>query len=466
MELKQNIDRLRDKPQPLVILAIILLAVMACVFLWSIQQHNINPLQDKIAVFKKEIEGVSSSNKKNKIEDNLRLRKDILVLEKDAITLQNGVYPPLVQVIGGAILSITAYVGYCNFEIGEKSLKVGEDKQVTERFSKAIEHLGSDKIDIRLGGIYALEQIAVDSPEKYHWTIVEILSAFVRGKRQIEELSTDPSDSELDLNEASQESPFNATSHKFEKVGIDIQTALTVLGRRNVVEDPKGKHIDLRKVNLVGVELPNANFSGAILCNAILCDVDFMGADLSNAYLNGVDLRKARLSFANLNDTDLTAAPNANNEIVFVDLCDARLFGATFVKAKLSGADFDRAYLSGANFTDALLDNVNNFSNAILGGMKVNNNSLPGANFTGARLSSNLNGTNFRDSNLTNANLSHSFIGNSIFEDTDLTNTNFIDADLTGADLSKCKNLTQEQVDSARTNQNTKLPDYLNSPTI
>jgi hypothetical protein len=36
-----------------------------------------------------------------------------------------------------------------------------------------------DKVDIRLGAIYALEQIARDSPD-LHWPIVEILTAFIR----------------------------------------------------------------------------------------------------------------------------------------------------------------------------------------------------------------------------------------------------------------------------------------------
>ncbi|WP_190824624.1 hypothetical protein [Saccharopolyspora pogona] len=38
-----------------------------------------------------------------------------------------------------------------------------QQQQITERFSTAIEQLGSDKLQIRLGGIYALERIAHDS---------------------------------------------------------------------------------------------------------------------------------------------------------------------------------------------------------------------------------------------------------------------------------------------------------------
>ena len=50
---------------------------------------------------------------------------------------------------------------------------------ITERYTKAIEQLGSKGLDVRLGGIYALERIAVDSARD-HPTVVEVLSAFVR----------------------------------------------------------------------------------------------------------------------------------------------------------------------------------------------------------------------------------------------------------------------------------------------
>ncbi|MEV6099214.1 hypothetical protein [Nocardia sp. NPDC051981] len=33
---------------------------------------------------------------------------------------------------------------------------LSEEGQITDRFGKSIEQIGSDKIDVRLGGIYAL----------------------------------------------------------------------------------------------------------------------------------------------------------------------------------------------------------------------------------------------------------------------------------------------------------------------
>jgi hypothetical protein len=303
-------------------------------------------LQDKIENFKKETVQFSINNEQLKSEDRLKLKKDILVIEKDATTIQNGIYTPLIQVIGGAILSITAYVGYCNFEIGQKNLKVTEDKQVTERFSKSIEHLGSDKIEIRLGGIYAIEQIAIDSA-KYHWTIVKILSAFIREKRPLD--STDP-------------------------VGIDVRAALIVIGRRNVKQDPSNNSINLRSVNLVDVEVLCANLRAVDFSKAILIRSNLSGSILTCAYLNGANLSNAILSHADLR-------------------------GAKLIDTDLSDTDLSHANLCQADLTNT---------------------------------------------DLSNDNLSHTL--------------------LLGADLSTSKNLNNDRLKVAITNEHTKLPNYLNMP--
>ncbi len=50
---------------------------------------------------------------------------------------------------------------------------------MTDRYTKAIERLGSDKLDVRIGGIYALERVARDSARD-HPTVIEVLAAFIR----------------------------------------------------------------------------------------------------------------------------------------------------------------------------------------------------------------------------------------------------------------------------------------------
>src|SRR5438045_2448593 len=102
----------------------------------------------------------------------------------------------------------------------DKDIKLGgtfqqqtTEKFAPERFSKAIEQLGNDKIETRFAAIYALERIAKDSP-KDHWTIMEILAAFVRENAPVRQ------EDEIELRELL-------------KLPTDIQTALTVIGRRD-----------------------------------------------------------------------------------------------------------------------------------------------------------------------------------------------------------------------------------------
>jgi hypothetical protein len=59
------------------------------------------------------------------------------------------------------------------------SYRLNRAGQITERFTRAIDQLGSSELDIRLGGIYALERIARDSPDD-HPQVMEVLTAYVR----------------------------------------------------------------------------------------------------------------------------------------------------------------------------------------------------------------------------------------------------------------------------------------------
>jgi hypothetical protein len=61
----------------------------------------------------------------------------------------------------------------------QRTHELTEQGQVTDRYTKAIEQLGSGTLDIRIGGIYALERIARDSARD-HPTIMEVLTAFIR----------------------------------------------------------------------------------------------------------------------------------------------------------------------------------------------------------------------------------------------------------------------------------------------
>ena len=163
--------------------------------------------------------------------------------------------------------------------VGQANVRVAQEGHLTEGFTQAIEHLGSDKIEIRVGGIYALERIAKDS-EKDHGPIMEVLTAYVRenAPRQEED-----------------------TQNGAEKSPTDIQAILTVLGRRETTGKNRGNApLDLSGTRLVRADLTDANLSGAILVEA----------DLRRAYLTRANLAEADLLRANLSGALLTKAEN------------------------------------------------------------------------------------------------------------------------------------------------------------
>jgi uncharacterized protein YjbI with pentapeptide repeats len=385
-------------------LILIALGITTFSALWVIQQNNVNKLEAKVSSLKnnidladKNINAGKSRDQSFTIEKKLSLEKDILVIEKDKSIIQNGVYTTLVQALGGIILSITAYIGYRNF-------KVAEDKQVTERFSKSIEHLGNEKIDIRLGGIYALEQISIDS-SKYHWTIMEILSAFVREKSK------------------------ETSSKKLEKMKEDMQAALTVMNRRFTEQDPQGKKINLMQVNLKLVEFQAANISGVNLSRSDFTSANFSCSDFSNSDLMNSDFSYADFSGVNFSGSDLR--------------------NVKFFQTNLSGANFSNSDLSDSYLCES------NLTNAKLIGTNLNNAHL-GSDYTGNDYDDEYYPGEYEeeqcypDWNLP-ANLSGAL----------LIDAKLIGTKLMGADLSKSTMLTKQQIDSAIISEHTKLPDYL-----
>ena len=60
-----------------------------------------------------------------------------------------------------------------------RNFALTREGQVTDRHTKAIEQLGSDKLNVRIGGIYALERVSRDSARHYP-TVMDVLTAFIR----------------------------------------------------------------------------------------------------------------------------------------------------------------------------------------------------------------------------------------------------------------------------------------------
>ena len=250
-----------------------------------------------------------------------------------------------------------------NAEAANKNAETANQKQITERFSKAIEQLGSDKPEVILGGIYTLERIARDS-EPDQWTIMEVLTAFVRQNAPIikENKSQSPEDQE-----------------KLLKLRISIRACLTVIAERKH-PDLENKRLDLTKVNISGFNLVQFKLKGFNFTRANLTGADLTGADLTRANLTGADLTGADLTGADLTGADLTQANLTGADLTQANLTRANLIGADLTRANLIEANLTRANLIEANLTRADLIGAN------LTGADLTQANLTGANLTGADL--------------------------------------------------------------------------------
>lgn len=244
-----------------------------------------------------------------------------------------------------------------------RNFVLSREGQVTDRYTKAIEQLGSKKLDVRIGGVYALERVAHDSTRD-HPTVMEVLTAFIREHSR------------------TQWPPSEANGAEPERLARpDVQAAVTVVGRRNEKQDIRRidlhgadlrgadltrlnlRRANLTRVNLAGANLPRPDLGGPDLSDANLREADLSGADLGDGDLRGThldkaNLRKADLSGANLSlrtTISLSGTTYRRVDLPRADLREADLRGVRLRGANLIRANLREAHLEVADLRDVLL---------------------------------------------------------------------------------------------------------------
>ena len=90
--------------------------------------------------------------------------------------------------LGGVVVVAGLMVAGWRSAAAMKQAKATEQGNITERFTRAIDQLGArhpppenwPNVEVRMGALYALEQIANDDPRNYHRQVVEIVTAYLR----------------------------------------------------------------------------------------------------------------------------------------------------------------------------------------------------------------------------------------------------------------------------------------------
>lgn len=269
-----------------------------------------------------------------------------------------------------------------------RNYRLAHRGQVTERFTKALERLGSDELYVRIGGVHALEHVMRDSPD-HHGDVVEVLVAFVRDRapRRIAESADEVQWMHPPIGTDTPAPPDEPAS--------DVQAALTALGKRPNRVKRERSPINLRQLHLKGAvldeaRLDEADLSGAQLEGAILWRAQLREADLSEAQLQHADFTEAQLQHAGLQEAQLQRADLRfaqlqgarllGTQLQRADLWEANLEGACLLGAQLQGAELIRTKLQGADLRGADLQG------AKLYGMNLVNTAVSAEQLRGAVL--------------------------------------------------------------------------------
>ncbi|MFF0458650.1 pentapeptide repeat-containing protein [Nocardia africana] len=228
-----------------------------------------------------------------------------------------------VAATGGIVAGL--YFNLNTARANDKQYDISQQKEVTDRYAKAVEELGTANSEIQVGGIYLLERLATDSP-KDRQTIYNVLANFVRSQAP-----------------NSDSCKYRPDAHP----SIAVQEALTVIGRRTKGGSEK---IDLSDSCLAGARLRAANLGNLTIERSNLEGVDLSGAEFSNAQLDRVSFVQAQMGYASFDmvtvrDSDFTKAIMNDTKMRIFSALATSFCGALLADANLSefsaiGSDF------------------------------------------------------------------------------------------------------------------------------
>ncbi|MGA8808448.1 MAG: pentapeptide repeat-containing protein [Thermoanaerobaculia bacterium] len=257
--------------------------------------------------------------------------RNIRVPGKERLDAESAIRTSLLQFMGGAVLIAGLYFTAQGFRLTREG-------HITGRYATAVDQMGSENGDVRIGGIYSLERIMRDSPPDREM-IVEVLTSFIREHTR------------ADRRTASRE-----------RIGADVQAALTVLARR-----PGGHTLDSRPLDFYHSGLNDANFrqgdfTGAWFYYSQLDSALFSDSTLDGAGLSFCHGKQAAFSHSSAKGANFVHSEFTHGWFIAADLRETDFYGCN-----LTGSDFGRRYgdATGPTLPPALLTNAR-FTNAVL----------------------------------------------------------------------------------------------------
>ncbi len=234
----------------------------------------------------------------------------LIAVPKDRIATETQILISLGQVLGGGFILTGLY-------FTGKSYVLARRGQFAERLGTAIEGLGDDSLQRRIGSILSLGAMVSDERGDTY-VVINVLCSFVRTATASEDYRAE----------------YSNTSPR-----ADIQAAISVLAQaRRRIAWWRWIEIDLRKSVLSYANFDNGDFRRAKFQDCLLTNSSFFRSRLARA-----NFSRATLSGSNFNQTDL------RNTSFFRSVSPS----CTFRRANIIQANLARANLKECSFDDA-----------------------------------------------------------------------------------------------------------------
>lgn len=233
--------------------------------------------------------------------------------KRDEANARQDIRTATLQLLGGLLLALGAVFTARTVRISRDANRIQRAGQLTERFTAAVEQLAHQHMEVRVGGIYALGQIAAQSSDD-HDSVIQILAVYARDHAPWPPGSaastppTPPADIQAIAAVLRSRNPdHRRTESRLDLHEVDFHEAFLL---RADLRLTRLTDTNLQSARLVGANLARARLGRATLAGALMAGTDLRGAymaeaDLRGADLRGADLRGADLSRADLRDTIL-----------------------------------------------------------------------------------------------------------------------------------------------------------------
>ena len=283
-----------------------------------------------------------------------------------AAELENSARGTIVQLVGGIALILTFAATWAQIadsrRASERTLELAAEQQQSERFSRAIEQLGSPRLVNRVAAMAGLDAVIRGPVREDREPALQVILAYLRTAHRPGGGAYYTSVSPRDCSRPSLPDPGDVARYRRppRRPDPDMQAAVTILARHARLDQRlyNLSYLDFTALEAEADDFGGANLSGAVLSFANLNAARFPDAELDNARFYRSCLRRASFTRASaqgvlLIGSDLLSADFARADLSRANLDATRLDGASFDSAILAGANLRGARVRGASFEGA-----------------------------------------------------------------------------------------------------------------